>query len=162
MTMWLSMYAIEKAQRQTQGRHSGWATISDCRTAANATYAENGLPTLTTSEIQDLIEGFLQQGLLHTKHCDTDSGVQQYVKVSSDYEDFKAYVARETIFKDLREGAEDGSAKKWWTRDDKGNYHPNGPSSAIRERYKPIIEIFWKGLRVKERGIRSPGEQDRM
>jgi hypothetical protein len=164
MTMWVSMNSIQKAQTQTHGRHSGWITITDCRTVINSTYAQNGYPTSTMSDIKDLVERHLSQGLLETKHCDAESGVQQYIRVSSDYDDLKAFVVRQGVFKESREAAEYGSARKWWTKNEQGNYHPDGPSEATRKRYKPIIESFWKGLRVKERGIDVPCivEQDRM
>jgi hypothetical protein len=93
------MYSIEKAQDQTQGRHSGWATLHDCMIAVNATNAQLEIPTLTIAEIKTTIERYLGQGLLDTKYCDTDGQIQQYVKLTSDWEDLSAYRGTRAMYR---------------------------------------------------------------
>jgi hypothetical protein len=149
--VWSStMHAIVNGQRGTQGRHAGWILIDNCKDTAKSMASVMGHPSCTMAEIEDMIGHCLRLGLLDAKHCDTNDGrMQQYVKTSSGYEDHKAYTEsiRPAGFKEL---FQDGSAERWWTKDSKGDYHPNGPSSETRERYKPIIERLSNGMRVKE------------
>jgi hypothetical protein len=151
--------AIEHQSQQTQGRHSGWAKIQDCVTTGQAHSSDAGYHTsFTESEIRAMIERCLELGLVDTKHCDDANGlVQQYVKVNSNYSDYKAYRLSmpahdrtpDTIFVSCEEG--------WWTKDRHGNYPPGGPSLKEAEQYAPIIEHFHKGRLVKDRLDRAEG-----
>jgi hypothetical protein len=96
------------------------------------------------AEIEDMIAHCLRLEFLETKHCDTGDRIQQYVKTSSRYGDFQAYEDSVVL-------GEDGSAKRWWTKNSKGEFHPDGPSSKSREQFKPVIERLSHGERVKER-----------
>jgi hypothetical protein len=140
------MHAIAIGQGGTQGRHAGWNLIDDCKDRAKFMASLMGHPSCTTAEIEDMIGHSLRLGLLDTKRCDTNDGrIQQYVKTSSDYEAYKAYT--ESIHPD---GFQDGFSDSGWSKASRGEYHPGGPSSDTRERYKPIIERLSHGKRVKE------------
>jgi hypothetical protein len=143
------MSAVEIAQKGTTGRHAGWISIDDCLPGAEAMVSfmscQSGYPAGTTADIRDMFDQCSSVGLLDTKECETDGRFQQYVKTSSGYQDYNAYIKSKPV------GAQDGSAARWWTKDSEGDYHPHGPSSAYREQFKTVIERLYNGMRVKER-----------
>lgn len=138
------MFAIEKEQARTQGRHSGWARTQDCIAVSISMSTEMEFPACTAAEFNQMTQRCFELGLLETKYCDTDDGLQQYVKTSSIFADYKAYSDFNSV-----EDPKDGSANRWWTKNSRGEYHPNGPSLEDRERFRPIIERFLEGLRVE-------------
>jgi hypothetical protein len=109
-------------------------------------YAREALPASSMAETREMIEHCSEQGLLETKYCDIDGQIHQYVRTTADFDDLKAYAHTQSL-----EGSEDGSAKRWWSKESRGRYHPDGPSLDARELFKPIIDCFLNGLRVKER-----------
>jgi hypothetical protein len=144
------MFAAEKEQERSQGRHSGWAKTQHCMTVSTSMSAEMGFPACTAAEFKQMVEQCVKLGLLDSKYCDADDGLQRYVRTSSLFEDCKAYAKYISI-----EDPKDGSANRWWTKNSRGEYHPNGPSLEDRGRFRPIIERFLEGLRV-ERCFRMP------
>lgn len=133
------MFSMEKEQARTQGRHAGWSTPQACIDAAISTSIEIGFPACTMEEIREMTDRCVQLDLVDVKHCDTEAGLQQYFKTSSTFEDYKAYA------QSVRIEEPDGTAERWWTEDNQGRYHPDGPSLESRQRFKPIIDRLLEG-----------------
>jgi hypothetical protein len=129
--------------------------------AANVAYTEDRQPLCTFAQMQAVIDHCVDEGLLTVKHCDTDGQVQQYFKTTPDYDHLRAYM-EEGILQYCAGGVRENPAERWWMDALKGELRPDGRISKAKERYTPIIERFYKGLRVKERLWAEEFDMDRL
>lgn len=106
--------------------------------------------------MQAVIDHCVDEGLLTVKHCDMDGQVQQYFKTTSDYYHLRAYM-EDGMMQYCAGGVRENPAERWWMDALKGEFQPDGRVSKAKERYTPIIERFYEGLRVRNgSGRKSP------
>lgn len=108
-------------------------------------------PGYTMAEMKEVVQNCAELGLLDTKYCDVDGDIQQYFKTSAEFEDY-------ATCKSLLCGQDPGDVAfdRWWMGNRLGEYLPGEPSSETRDKYKPIIDRFFKGERVHN-SLQLPG-----